>query len=112
MFYDFFSAFNTIQRHLFSEKLLNMNVHASTVTWILNYLTNRPQYVKVQSVRKSCSNQQTLASEQTVISDVISTNQELHGGQFCYRFCFLFVRQIVQPRMMIVTLANMLMTRY
>ena len=38
MFYNFSSAFNTIQPHLLSEKLLNMNVHASTVTWILDYL--------------------------------------------------------------------------
>ena len=41
MCYDFSSAFDTIQPHLLSEKLLNMKVHASTITWILDYLANR-----------------------------------------------------------------------
>ena len=39
----FSSAFNTIQPHLLSEKLLTMNVQASTIMWILDYFTNRPQ---------------------------------------------------------------------
>ena len=88
MLYDFSSAFNTIQPHLLSEKLLNMNVHASTITWILDYLTNRPQYVKVLSGRKSCSHQQTLASEQNVISDVIWTNIVTSQGTVFSPFLF------------------------
>ena len=46
------SVFDTIKSHLFSETYLNMNFHASIITSILYYLTNRPQHVKVQSGRK------------------------------------------------------------
>ena len=82
---DFFylsSAFHTIQPHRLSEKLSNMNAHASTITWMLDYFTNRPQYVKVQPGRKSCSNQPALASEQNVVSDVsFGPSLELHRGR-------------------------------
>ena len=96
MFFYLSSAFHTIQPHRLSEKLSNMNAHASTITWMLDYFTNRPQYVKVQPGRKSCSNQPALASEQNVVSDVsFGPSLELHRGQFCRRVCFLFIREIV-----------------
>ena len=44
MFYDFSSAFNTIQPHLMARKLSNMNINSTIVLWILDYLTNRPQF--------------------------------------------------------------------
>ena len=44
MLYDFSSAFNTIQPHLLGRELLKMNVDAYTILWILDYITNRPQY--------------------------------------------------------------------
>ena len=47
VFFDFSSAFNTIQPHLLAEKLLKMKISAPTILWVLDYLTNRPQYVKL-----------------------------------------------------------------
>ena len=44
MFFDFSSAFNTIQPHLLVQKLLNHNIPGSILAWILNYLTDRSQY--------------------------------------------------------------------
>ena len=47
MFFDFSSAFNTIQPHLLIQKLLDSgSVPSSYMSWILDYLTNRTQYVR------------------------------------------------------------------
>ena len=46
-FVDFSSAFNSIQPHLLLNKLLGMGVNSRLLLWILNYLRNRPQYVKM-----------------------------------------------------------------
>jgi hypothetical protein len=48
MFFDFSSAFNTIQPHLLAKKLNMMSLHPSTIKWILDYLTNRPQFVRLR----------------------------------------------------------------
>ncbi|KAK2912245.1 hypothetical protein Q8A73_006358 [Channa argus] len=45
MFFDFSSAFNTIQPVLLEEILKGIVVDTTVVPWILDYLTNRPQYV-------------------------------------------------------------------
>ena len=42
MFYDFSSAFNTIQPHLLVNKMKNMHLPISFIAWIFSYLTNRP----------------------------------------------------------------------
>ena len=49
MFFDFSSAFNTIQPHILIGKLLEMNVPYSFINWVMNYLTNRSQFVKLSS---------------------------------------------------------------
>ena len=41
MFFDFSSAFNTIQPHLLAEKLLKMKVSIPAILWVLDYLTDR-----------------------------------------------------------------------
>ena len=46
MFFDFSSAFNTIQPVLLGEKLEHTGVDHHLNTWILDYLTNHPQYVR------------------------------------------------------------------
>ncbi len=48
LFLDFSSAFNTIQPRLLKAKLEDMQVDASLVTWIYDYLTGRPQFVRLQ----------------------------------------------------------------
>ncbi|KAI3357186.1 hypothetical protein L3Q82_015645 [Scortum barcoo] len=48
MFFDFSSAFNTIQPRLLGDKLQLAGVDHHLTTWILDYLTHRPQFVRVQ----------------------------------------------------------------
>ena len=68
MFFDFSSAFNTIQPHLLAEKLVKMNVSPLTVLWILDNLTNRPQYVKADSTFSDTICTNTGAPQGTVLS--------------------------------------------
>ena len=42
MFFNFSSAFNTIQPHLLVQKLYNMKLPSSIIPWISDYLTSRP----------------------------------------------------------------------
>ncbi|TWW54289.1 hypothetical protein D4764_0227720 [Takifugu flavidus] len=48
MFFDFSSAFNTIQPRLLGDKLQVAGVDHHLTTWILDYLTQRPQFVRVK----------------------------------------------------------------
>lgn len=52
-FFDFSSAFNTIQPALLRNKLENAGLHHSMVSWLTDYLLNRPQYVR----EKNCVSQ-------------------------------------------------------
>jgi len=47
MFFDFSSAFNTIRPPILKDKLLGMGVAPSLTSWIIDYLTARPQYVRM-----------------------------------------------------------------
>ncbi|KAK0133617.1 hypothetical protein N1851_030848 [Merluccius polli] len=49
MFFDFSSAFNTIQPRLLRAELENTRVGAPLVTWVDDYLTGRPQFVTLQN---------------------------------------------------------------
>ena len=49
MFFDFSSAFNTIQPRMLKAKLENMQVGAPLVTWVDDYLTGRPQFVRLKN---------------------------------------------------------------
>ena len=53
MFFDFSSAFNTTQSHLLVQKILNMKLLSSVISWIFDYLTNRLQYVRLNGVLSS-----------------------------------------------------------
>ena len=53
LFIDFSSAFNTIQPHIMISKLANLNVSTNIQAWVLNFLTKRPQFVKVNSSTSS-----------------------------------------------------------
>ena len=47
MFFDFSSAFNTIQPVLLRDKLVRAGEDVPLTEWTLNYLTNRPQFVRI-----------------------------------------------------------------
>jgi hypothetical protein len=46
LFIDFSSAFNTIVPHIMIAKLAELNVPTYLQLWVLDYLTQRPQYVR------------------------------------------------------------------
>lgn len=46
--FDFSSEFNTTQPILLRSKMENSGVHQSMVNWLTDYLSNRPQYVRMQ----------------------------------------------------------------
>ena len=75
MFFDFSSAFNTIQPHLLVQKLLNHNIPGSILAWILNYLTDRSQYVRITSKRtlSHCLQSNTGAPQGTVLAPFLFT---------------------------------------
>ena len=47
MFFDFSSAFNTIRPPILKDKLVGMGVDPSLTLWFMDYLTARPQYVRM-----------------------------------------------------------------
>ena len=50
MFFDFSSAFNTICPALPVDKFAAMQVEAPIVSWIVDYLMGRPQYVHLKKL--------------------------------------------------------------
>ena len=50
MFFDFSSAFNTLQPYLLVQKLSNMKLPSSIISWIFDYLTSRLQYVRLNGL--------------------------------------------------------------
>ncbi|KAG5276868.1 hypothetical protein AALO_G00110700 [Alosa alosa] len=82
MFFDFSSAFNTIQPFRLGDKLLQMGVDAHLVTWITDYLTRGDH----SSIRlKNCLSDTVICStgapQGTVLSPVLFT---LYTSDFCY----------------------------
>ncbi|XP_030841036.1 uncharacterized protein LOC115923825 [Strongylocentrotus purpuratus] len=49
LFVDFSSAFNTIRPHVLVEKLKRLEVRPSLILWIVDFLQNRTQQVRVQN---------------------------------------------------------------
>ena len=50
MFFNFSSAFNILQPRLLVQKLLNMKLPSSVISWIFDYLTRRLQYVRLNVI--------------------------------------------------------------
>ncbi|KAI4892845.1 hypothetical protein NFI96_004933 [Prochilodus magdalenae] len=73
MFFDFSSAFNTIQPALLGDKLNVMQVEAPLVSWIVDYLTGRPQYVRLQHCVSDRVVSNTGAPQGTVLSPFLFT---------------------------------------
>ena len=91
LFADFSSAFNTIQRHVMVEKLLQMHVPTSIVRWILDFLSNRPQSVRAAGALSPSIVTNTGAPQGCVLSPflyIIYTNDCRCTGpnSFCIKF--------------------------
>ena len=81
MFFDFSSAFNTIQPALLTEKLTLMGVDGGLVEWITNYLSGRPQFVRLQGSRSDVLVSNTGVPQGTVLSPFLFT---LYTSDFRY----------------------------
>ena len=68
MFFIFSGAFNTIQPHLLVQKLLNMKLPSSVISWIFDYLTSRLQYVRQNGLLSSAIRTNTGAPQGTVLA--------------------------------------------
>ena len=68
LFIDYSSAFNTMQPHVLIERLADYNVPASLRLFILDFLTNRQQYVRTESERSSTLTINTGAPQGCVLS--------------------------------------------
>ena len=73
LFIDFSSAFNTIQPHIMIEKLASLNVSANIQAWILNFLSRRPQFVRLNCTTSSIRELSTGAPQGCVLSPVLYT---------------------------------------
>lgn len=81
MFFDFSSAFNTVQPLLLRDKLVRMGVEPGLVTWITDYLTERPQFVRLGGLTSEMVVSSIGAPQGTVLSPVLFT---LYTNDFSY----------------------------
>ncbi|KAK0135417.1 RNA-directed DNA polymerase from mobile element jockey [Merluccius polli] len=82
-FFDFSSAFNTIKPLLMGEKLRGMGVNGGLITWVIDYLTGRPQVVRLGSVLSDMVVSDVGALQGTVLSPFLFT---LYTTDFQYNF--------------------------
>ena len=73
LFIDFSSAFNTIKPHVMLHKLMAMNVNSNIIKWIYDYLTGRPQYVKLGGFHSDLICTHTGAPQGCVLSPFLFT---------------------------------------
>ncbi|MDG2555456.1 reverse transcriptase family protein [Vibrio parahaemolyticus] len=81
MFFDFSSAFNTIQPALLRDKLEHIGVANHLTSWILDYLTDRPQYVRTQDCVSDLAVCSTGALQRTALALFLFT---LYTADFSY----------------------------
>ena len=73
LFIDFSSAFNTIQPHIMIEKPLPLSVNKNLIAYILDFLTNRTQCVKLNETISSLYKLNTGAPQGCVLSPTLYT---------------------------------------
>ncbi|CAI5685859.1 unnamed protein product [Oreochromis niloticus] len=74
MFFDFSSAFKNIHPRLLRDKLELSGVDHHMSQWILDYLTERPQYVRSQGCVSDTLVYSTAASQGTVLDLFLFTS--------------------------------------
>ncbi|KAK3554110.1 hypothetical protein QTP70_019211 [Hemibagrus guttatus] len=76
MFFDFSTAFNTIQPALLRDKLENTGVDHHLSTWILDYLTSRPQYNNLHD-----PNQSGFKAAHSTETALLAVTEKLHAAR-------------------------------
>lgn len=83
-FIDFSSAFNSIQHHQVIKKLQYLQVPSPLIHWIYNFVSNRPQVIKVDNALSPTIVLNTGAPQGYVLSPLQMTVRV----QFCsYSYC-------------------------
>ena len=72
LFVDFPSVFNTVKPHIFASKMMEMKIDNGVVTWVLEFLTNRSQLVKLD-VKSNTIYANSGAPQGCVISPILFT---------------------------------------
>ncbi|KAI3356781.1 hypothetical protein L3Q82_003322 [Scortum barcoo] len=80
-FFDFSSAFNTIHPSLLRVKLERAGASDQLAAWVTNYLTDRPQFVRLQDCVSDVVVCSTGAPQGTVLSPFLFT---LYTSDFRY----------------------------
>ena len=73
LFIDFSSAFNTIQPHVMVQKLKDLNLRNDIIAWVLEFLTHRRQYVKLNDSPSELVQINTGAPQGCVLSPTLYT---------------------------------------
>ena len=73
LFIDFSSAFNTIKPGILVERLKQMNISSTIISWIFDFLTNRTQYVKLQGTFSTYITTHTGSPQGCVLSPILFT---------------------------------------
>ena len=83
LYIDFSSAFNTLQSHVMVQRLLDQSIPRDLCSWILDFLSNRKQYVRVGESCSSTITVNTGAPQGCVLSPVlfILYTNNLHSTQ-------------------------------
>uniref|UniRef100_A0A8C6SN46 Arrestin C-terminal-like domain-containing protein n=1 Tax=Neogobius melanostomus TaxID=47308 RepID=A0A8C6SN46_9GOBI len=81
MFFDFSSAFNTIRPTLLRRKLEDAGVDGHLTAWTIDYLTERPQYVRLRSCEFEVVVCSTGSPQGTVLSPFLFT---IYTSDFTY----------------------------
>ncbi|XP_056229635.1 uncharacterized protein LOC130167451 [Seriola aureovittata] len=87
MFFDFSSAFNTILPPLLRVKLESVGVDHYLAAWMIDYLTNRPQYVRLRHCVSAVVLCSTGAPQGTVLSPflfTLYTSDFTHNTTHCH----------------------------
>ena len=71
LFIDFSSAFNTIKPHILIEKLLELGASHSTCLFVLDFMTERKQYVKIDDKTSSTLTINTGSPQGCVLSALL-----------------------------------------
>jgi hypothetical protein len=73
LYIDFSSAFNTMRPSTLISKLLDMNVNPALCKWVLDYLRQRPQRVRVNNTLSALKHTCIGAPQGCVLSPVLFT---------------------------------------
>jgi hypothetical protein len=79
LFIDYNSAFNTIVPSKLITNLRNLGLNTSLCNWILDFLTGRPQMVRVGSNTSATLILNTGAPHGCVLSPLLYSHSRLHG---------------------------------